>query len=193
MIKLEKKPIPRCFPIPTPGPFHHPPIHPPGIPTLPSFPSNPGVTVSLRDRFNAARLPQTLNTPGVKLREALGGERATVTFGKNGQPDGPEGQPLLTVKRGKDTLYVDPNTNQYYKANDSGALYFRKPSSQSVTGPYPLPANAQFSNSYFSPADDASLGRGFLPIRRDDGFTPIKKPALPGFDANGVDLSKIVL
>ena len=148
------KPTPGFFPTfpghgpirpPTPGPTHCWPI--------------PGATVSFHDRITASKLPAALNTPGLKLKEALSDKQATVSFDDKGTPRGPDGQPLMTVKRGDDTLYVDPNTNQYYVKEDTGALYFRKPDHESVKGPFSLPDNAKFDNAYFTDADTRELTR----------------------------------
>ena len=113
-------------------------------------------TLSISDKFNAMTLGRELSTPAVRFREAATRQTSTVTFGPNG-PRGPEGQPLVTVRRGKDTLYVDPNTNQYYVAQPT--LRDRLTGQCTCKGPMPLPEGAQFSNSHFSDADCRELTR----------------------------------
>ena len=131
-----------------------PELHIPGQP-------GPKATVSLRDEFTANRLPGSLSSLKTRLTEALHpGKPTTITFDpQTGAARGPDGQPLIKVKRGDQALYVDPNTNQYYVAQpqNPNIHYVRMPTQTQATGPYPLPPDVQFSNSYFTDADVRKL------------------------------------
>ncbi len=145
------KPLPK-LPLPKPIPRCPPPLWPPPV---------KGTTLNLGDRLNATRLDDALSGPLVRMREALAkAGTATVRRGLDGQVRGPEGQPLATV-RTKDgrTLYVDPNTNQYYVAQPRPFGLKSQLGSETVRGPYELPKDAQFSNSHFSDADVRELTR----------------------------------
>jgi hypothetical protein len=165
--------VPRCPPSP---------IRPP----IGCFPIPGGkVTLSLTDRFTAARLPAALQkdlsglSGMMQLRTA---PDATLHRAKDGSMVGPEGQPLVPVKlEGGKTAYVDPNTNQYYV--DEGKLAsLRMPGSVRVKGPMPLPEGAEFSNSHFSTADCRELARTARDgIFKKDDFQPLpvwKNPVL---------------
>jgi hypothetical protein len=126
----------RCFPMPPLG--------------------RPGETMDFGDRKNAADLKDTLSSPLNQVRVQLGEKDETITRGKDGSYTGPNGEPLAQVKLNDGTTaYVDPNTNQYYLTDDSPNLLGRV----QATGPYPLPADAQFSNSHFSEADVKGIQR----------------------------------
>lgn len=142
------------------------PFRPPVTPILPKppiHPLNPGdTTLNLKDRVTASRLSSSLEK---QLSSPIGqaqlstAKETTLPRGVNGEVVGPEGQPLATVrlKDGR-TAYVDPNTNQYYLAEQPtfGPKYG---GSVKVKGPLSLPADAQFSNSHFSQADVNAIGK----------------------------------
>jgi hypothetical protein len=153
----------------------------PPVPIRPVLPIHPGpTTLSLEDRLNARGLRSSLErrlsgvAGAVQLAKA---PEATLRRGLNGQMLGPEGQPLATVRLANGrTAYVDPNTNQYYVAEKNPLALFKAPGSVRVRGPLPLPADAEFSNSHFSAADVAAIGKiaagasGIRPQPRDDSF-----------------------
>ncbi len=120
---------------------------------LKPLPQPGAVTLSISDKFNASRLNKTMNGKLQIVAEKLANAPVTkVSTGRDGMVRGPEGQPLIPMKRDNgQKVYVDPNTNQYYVG--SPAMNFKKKQTETVRGPYPLPANAQFSNSHFSDAD----------------------------------------
>lgn len=168
---------------PVPGTITRPPG---GCFPIPHFPLPGGekVTLSLKDRFNAARLPGALQQDLSGLRGVVKlatAPDATLRRGKDGAMVGPEGQPLVpvTLKDGK-TAYVDPNTNQYY-VDENKRMYIRAPDAISVKGPLPLPEGVEFSNSHFSNADCRALARVAREgIFRKDDFQPVlpKNPLL---------------
>ncbi|MER2564486.1 MAG: hypothetical protein ABTQ32_27395 [Myxococcaceae bacterium] len=105
----------------------------------------------------SSSLEKQLSSPGGQAQVSTAKE-TTLPRGVRGEVVGPEGQPLATVrlKDGR-TAYVDPNTNQYYLAEQPtfGPKYG---GSVKVKGPLPLPADAEFSNSHFSKADVNAIG-----------------------------------
>lgn len=151
---MTAKIAPRPTFLPQPLKTRTPEFHIPGQP-------GPKTTVSLRDEFTANRLTGSLSSLKTRLKEALHpGQQATITFDpQTGAARGPDGQPLIKVKRGDQSLYVDPNTNQYYvaKPQNPNIQYFRMPTQTEATGPYSLPPDVQFSNSYFTDADVRKL------------------------------------
>ncbi len=155
-----------------------PPFRPPVTPILPKppiHPINPGdtrspfdsaaaslTTLNLKDRVTASHLESSLEkqlSSPIGQLQAGAAKETTLPRGVNGEVVGPEGQPLATVrlKDGR-TAYVDPNTNQYYLA-DQPTFGPKYGGSVNVKGPLSLPADAQFSNSHFSQADVNAIGK----------------------------------
>jgi hypothetical protein len=120
-------------------------------------PQADAVTLSIGDRLNASRLQKAMNGKLLPVSESLAKAPSTqVSTGRDGTVRGPEGQPLIPMKRDNgQKVYVDPNTNQYYVG--SPAMNFKKGQTESVRGPYALPSHVQFSNSHFSDADVHAL------------------------------------
>jgi hypothetical protein len=124
---------------------------------LPPFGGRPGETLSFGDRKNAADLKETLSSPINQLRVQMGEKDETITRNPDGTYSGPNGEPLAQVKLNDGTTaYVDPNTNKYYLTDEKVNPFTGQ---VQATGPYDLPADAQFSNSHFSEADVKGIQR----------------------------------